>query len=33
MRPRARNENLEDKVAVGGPGLAATRKTKAGISV
>ena len=33
MWPRAHDEVLGDKVAVGGPGLAATRKPKAGISV
>ena len=33
VKPRWPCEILGDKVAVGGPGLAATRKSKAGISV
>lgn len=31
--PRCTDENLEDKMSVGGPGLADIRKSKAGINV
>ena len=31
--PRCIDEVLEDKVAIGGPGLVAARKPKAGISM
>ena len=31
--PRCTDEDLEDKMSVGGPGLADIRKSKAGINV